>query len=816
MIRIILISFLFLALCSCSEKSDQDLLAENAQEFLVQSLHDSRGWVKVHVAEELLSLGYRGGVEKLFLDDLTQWADTPQYRIGRWRVLAKCAENPDKRWKWIEEIIRIYADPLQPDRLHAAETLAKLNVNLKGVAPERVVSDLESQDPRMRAFVMWGTSVSDDPGRIGAENLMNMLNSDEQPVRKIGAYALGYCPVLSKTDRRILKEKACSEPGDSEAKINLLKAAYLFSDEDSLAGSISAKAELLRSYTDFGKAGYFETCMGMAERGGADDLPFLEKIFDGKGALAVNSSAVTPRFSSQDLIDIRSAAAYAILRIYQRIDRKVALPDYFVVLAYAFLMLGVGFYYSKKNKTADDYNLGGRNMNPVLVGLSLFATLMSTLSYLSLPGEMVKYGPVYFTGLLTFPLVYYLAGWFLIPKFMALKVTSAYEILEIKIGTGARVMATFFFLSLRLLWMATIIYATVEVAIVPVFGLPQSYVPLVCLVMALLTMAYTSLGGLKAVVITDSLQTVILLLGAVLTVVVISAHLGSFRAIFPAGAPDHWEKISWGLDSAKRMTAGNAMLMTFVWYVCTAGSDQMAIQRYLATKDVRSARKTFRISVITNFLVQVVLILVGLAVLAYFTKRPYELPAGQTISNSADTLFSRFILIGLPVGVTGLVIAGLISAAMSSLSSGLNSSSAVVSEDIMKRFFQSGKDTDYLRQVRIISVIIGIVVTLMCFGVGYVQGNLLEVVIKVVNLFVAPLFVLFFMALFIPFATLNATLAAGVVSTVVAILIAFFEIFGLKVLWIGPVSFAAGISVGIFFSFIETKLNIKISKFKPE
>ena len=470
MSRSIVILLLFLIAGSCSEDKDQKLLAENAREFLVNTLHDSQGWVKVHVAEELISIGYREDIETLFLDELKQRGDSPQYRIGIWRVLSKCAENPDKRGKWVEKISRVYADPSQPDRLHAAETLAKLNVNLNDVAADQVVSDLKSQDPRMRAFVTWGISVSADPDSINFKNLMGMLDSPEETIRRIGAYALGYGRVLPEAENKRLEEKTFSEPDDSQAKISLLKAAYLFSEEDSFAGSISVKAELLRNSPAFGRTGYFETCMGLAERGTLNDLPFLEKVFAAKvpKELAVTSGDVPGVSTPQDLTDIRSASAFAILRIIQRIEKKVSLPDYFVLLVYAALMLSIGFYYSRKNKSADDFNLGGRNMNPVLVGLSLFATLMSTLSYLSYPGEMVQYGPVYFAGLASFPLVYYIGGWFLIPKFMKLKVTSAYEILEIKIGTGVRMMATFFFLSLRLLWMATIIYATVEMAIVPV------------------------------------------------------------------------------------------------------------------------------------------------------------------------------------------------------------------------------------------------------------------------------------------------------------------------------------------------------------
>jgi SSS family solute:Na+ symporter len=93
----------------------------------------------------------------------------------------------------------------------------------------------------------------------------------------------------------------------------------------------------------------------------------------------------------------------------------------------------------------------------------------------------------------------------------------------------------------------------------------------------------------------------------------------------------------------------------------------------------------------------------------------------------------------------------------------------------------------------------------MSLLVGEVQGNLLDVIMKVVNLFVAPLFVLFFMALFIPFATTRATFLAGLVSIFIAVGIAFFEIFGITVLWIMPISLVSGIFVGIILSYLDRK-----------
>jgi Na+/proline symporter len=101
--------------------------------------------------------------------------------------------------------------------------------------------------------------------------------------------------------------------------------------------------------------------------------------------------------------------------------------DWIIVIAYLLLMLLIGYLSSRNNKTAEDYILGGKTMNPFMIGISLFATLFSTLSYLSYPGEMIKYGPVFLAGILALPLANWIVGKFLIPKFMQMNVKSAYE-----------------------------------------------------------------------------------------------------------------------------------------------------------------------------------------------------------------------------------------------------------------------------------------------------------------------------------------------------------------------------------------------------
>lgn len=491
--------------------------------------------------------------------------------------------------------------------------------------------------------------------------------------------------------------------------------------------------------------------------------------------------------------------------------------DWIVLVAYGAGMLGIGWYYQRINKTKDDYLLGGRTMKSTSIGISLFATLLSTLSYLTNPGELIKHGPIIFAGILAYPIAYYIIGWLIIPAIMKTGVTSAYEILEKKLGLSVRLLGTVMFLSLRLLWMATIIYVTVDVALHSVVQFDKVYVPVIALILTAITILYTTMGGLRAVVLTDVIQSAIFLLGAVLSVAIVCWQLGSVSALFPMEWPEHWTTVRWGFDPTQRTTLANAMLSVVVWYVCTNSSDQLAVQRYLSTPDAKTARKSFKVALGSDAFASILLALVGLAMLAYFTMYP-SLLGVNSIAEQADTLFPKFISIGLPSGLSGLVIAGLLAAAMSSLSSGLSSVSAVVSEDLINRFRKEAPKQQALGQIKKLSVVIGIVILALSFLVGSVSGNLLDIVMKVVNLFVAPLFVLFFMALFVPFATESATFIGGLIAITVAVAIAFWEVAGITVLWIMPSSLLAGITSATMISWMQSRFisgrNNKCKKFK--
>lgn len=477
--------------------------------------------------------------------------------------------------------------------------------------------------------------------------------------------------------------------------------------------------------------------------------------------------------------------------------------DWLVVVAVLFLLLAIGRWTSKTNKTQSDYILGGRRMQSGLVGISLFAALFSSISYISYPGEMVKWGPVFLGGLLSYPVAGWVVGKFIIPKLLEQQVSSAYEILGIKLGRRTRSLAVAFFLALRFMWMCTVVYATVEVALVPILSLSGGMVALVSMILVLVSVVYTTMGGLKAVLWTDALHSCIMLIGAILTIALVLLTLPSMDVFCTPGLFSHWTDWDWMPRLDKRMTVANIFIMNGLWQICTASSDQMAIQRYFSTGNSKAASRSFWVSLASSGIIQILLALVGLVVMVWFTAFPEKMLPGTTIFGDADSLFPRFILVGLPKGVTGLIAAAIMAAAMSSLSSGLNSSATVIQEDILKKS-RHFKDRSFtIRSIRLISALLGAVVMCCCLLVGYVQGNLFDVTVKVVNLVVAPLAVLFLMALFDPKATDAGTFAAGLCALAAAVAVAFFSVFGITHLWAMPSALVIGLVTGMAFSRIQ-------------
>lgn len=491
----------------------------------------------------------------------------------------------------------------------------------------------------------------------------------------------------------------------------------------------------------------------------------------------------------------------------------LALIDWIIVALYATGTIWLGYHFSRKQESTEEYFVGSGSMNPILIGVSLFATLLSTISYLSMPGETIGKGPVYFTTLFAIPFIFYVVSFVLLPVYMKQKVTSAYELLEAKLGLSIRLLGASMFIILRLVWMSLLIFMTSN-AMVEMMGVDDKWIPLVALATGTIAVIYTSLGGLRAVVITDALQTILLYGGALTVIGVITYRMGGF-GWFPTQWDPQWDHQPIFPESiSTRFTVFGAILGNFVWYVCTAGGDQTSVQRFMATKDVKAARKALATQLIVASIVMLTLGLVGFALLGYFRAHPELLPVGKTLEANADEILPNFIAFHLPPGISGVVMAAMFAAAMSSIDSGVNSITAVVMTDGLDRFgYKPETEAEHIRIARWMAFGIGLFVVITSSGMGEVPGNYTAMTQKTSNLLTTPIFGLFFFALFVPFATPKGVWIGTVCGVVTASLIAFSgPIFGFVIdangkeldpisfQWIAPTAIAVNILTGCIAS----------------
>lgn len=497
------------------------------------------------------------------------------------------------------------------------------------------------------------------------------------------------------------------------------------------------------------------------------------------------------------------------------IGRGLAPVDWLIIVLYAITTLSLGWYYSRRQETTSEYFTGSGHMNPVLVGVSLFATLLSTISYLSMPGEMLGKGPVTFASMLALPLIYLIVAYGLLPVYMKQHVTSAYELLEARLGLGVRLLGAGAFILLRLVWMSLLVYLTAN-AMALMIGVDKTWVPTIALVTGLIAVIYTSLGGLRAVVITDLMQTILLFGGALLVLGIVTVDFGGF-GWWPTEWQANWDHQpllpinpeTGAFDFKMRVSVFGSIISVMVWYVCTTGGDQTSVQRFMATSDVHAARKAYATQLTVAVVVGLTLATVGLALLRYYEVHPEYLPAGKSLKNDADQMFPLFIAYQLPVGISGLVVSAMFAAAMSSIDSGVNSITAVVMSDFLDRFGRTPRtERGHVLAAKALAFTIGAVVVIGSSFMGAVPGNITAVTQKTANLLTTPIFGLFFYALFVPFAKPAGVVIGTIVGTVTASAIAFSgpltgeDVDPISFQWIAPAALIANIVVGCAVSFV--------------
>jgi len=467
--------------------------------------------------------------------------------------------------------------------------------------------------------------------------------------------------------------------------------------------------------------------------------------------------------------------------------------DFVAIVAYLLVTFGIAVWFGRKQKSTEDFFVGGRRVPWFAVGLSILATLFSTLTYLSTPGEVIKHGIGFFCGYLAIPLSALVITRLWIPFYMRLGLTSAYEYLERRFSPLIRTIGASLFLLLRLGWMSMVVFAA-STALDQVKGpdlkiLPGPDLYWWIFAVGIVAAVYTAIGGIQAMIWTDVLQCLLLLAGTlmVISAVVLTTGTGPVQwwNLVSQERAGHTAPPVFSWDLTVRVTIVTAIINRFFWDICTHGSDQVVLQRYFSTPSLKAARRSYLISIGTDVLMVGLLAICGFALLAFYLSRPERLPNGWTLSESADRLFPHFLSSQLPAGCAGLVMSAFLCDAIQTLEAGVNAVTAVISTDLVPRHQTAEQSLTSLRVVRLLSIVITLSISGLALGVAHLATShhltIIDMMPRFFNLFVGPLAALFMVGMFLPRCTGRSVSLGVSLGIVVSILWSWGQdLFGLE------------------------------------
>ena len=416
--------------------------------------------------------------------------------------------------------------------------------------------------------------------------------------------------------------------------------------------------------------------------------------------------------------------------------------DLAVVGVYLAAMAWMGLRFARRQTSTERYFVAQRSIPGWAMGMSLFATLISSVTFIAYPGsayagnwsELVP-------GLMVIP-VLLVAGLVIIPFYRRVVGMSAYEYFGKRFGYGARAFSSFAFAIGHFSKLGFVFYLVA----LTVHSMTGWDVYLVTIIMGVVTVFYTYLGGLEAVIWTDVVQGFICFIG-------IFICLG-FLLFLPPGGPGAafqlaWEngKFSLGIldfDLAKK----GFWVMTFYgvfWYLQKYGADQTVVQRYLVTKSDSQAIKGATLGALLCVPVWTLFMLIGTLLWSFYRLTGETFPAHIS---KADQIFPWFLSTHIPPGLAGLFMASLFAAAMSTLASDLNCLSVVGVEDYYRKLKRDTTDAQRLRLGKILVAVFGASSTLLALVLARYTENALSLYFTFTSILSAGLFGLFFLAFF--------------------------------------------------------------------
>jgi SSS family solute:Na+ symporter len=433
------------------------------------------------------------------------------------------------------------------------------------------------------------------------------------------------------------------------------------------------------------------------------------------------------------------------------------LLNWSIVIAYLIGNLVLGWAMSRRIKTSEDYSLGDRSSPWWALGISVVATYVSALTFLGGPAWAYGDGMAALAIHVNYPLVVFFVVVFFLPFFFNSGVASIYEYLERRFGRKSRSMMSLLFLVTTSITTATILTAT-AIVVTYVTGI-DARVAIVGL--AGVVLVYTLMGGMNAVIWTDVLQGVILFVGAgiVLAYVVglVSPITGALQFLDANGKLN---PINTALDFSIAPTIWAGVFAMTLFHVTVYGANQMMVQRALAAKNIGDAKKSYLLMGYAGFFIYFMFFFLGALLFAYYKGKPFENP------NEIILIFANSLAIP---GLMGIVVAAVMSASMSSLSSAFNSLATVTVTDFYELFMRQGAaDRHYLNVSRIVTVAWTLCIIPIAFAFISSKGSILETLTEVGSYFVGAKLAMFGLGFFSKHTT-ERGLLIGVAAGFVAI-----------------------------------------------
>jgi len=431
----------------------------------------------------------------------------------------------------------------------------------------------------------------------------------------------------------------------------------------------------------------------------------------------------------------------------------------FIAYLVGVVLFGSSFY--GKNKSVTSFTIGNKNIPAWVISMSIFATYVSSISYLAIPGQAYQTDWNAFVFSLSLPLATYFAVRYFVPLYRSVGSPSAYTYLEIRFGKWARMYASMMYLLTQLMRMGTILFLMALM----LQAMTGWNLAAIIIFTGLSVMVYALLGGIQAVVWTDAIQGVIMVAGALACAGVLLFSMPEGPVQLFTVAMDH-HKFSLGsfslrLDSS---TFWVVLIYGIVINLQNFGIDQNYVQRYMTASSDKDAKKSVVFGSLLYIPVSMLFLFIGTGLFSYYKVHTGLLPSGI----QGDKVFPWFIVNGLPAGLTGLLIASVFAAGMSTMSTSINSSATVILNDYLKR--ASGhprndkKSMSILYLASLIFSILGMIIAMAMINVQ----SALDTWWKLASIFSGGMLGLFLLGYFSKKVN-NVAAVAGVVSGVLVI-----------------------------------------------